>query len=254
MEKIKRCDNCGKFLGENSFHWQNKEKKFRQSICKKCTKIYGKEYRQENKEKQRDQKKKYYNENKKYILKQHKKWRNENRNKIKDVVKEWRGRNKERINEYHRKYYKDNKNRAKEWYDKYYQDHKDEKKKYVKKYKIKNKEKIQVFTNRRRARKINAIPNDVDMKKVNYMYSLCNKLNEIYGYIKYHVDHIKPLSKGGLHYENNLQILEAKLNMEKNDSYPLEKKFEGVMYKNLEACNCLIKMLKSQRIKNMSVL
>lgn len=35
----------------------------------------------------------------------------------------------------------------------------------------------------------------------------------------YHVDHIKPLSKGGAHHPNNLQILTAEENLKKSDHY-----------------------------------
>jgi len=38
---------------------------------------------------------------------------------------------------------------------------------------------------------------------------------------EYHVDHIKPLSKGGLHHPDNLQILLAKINDEKFNKWPL---------------------------------
>ena len=41
---------------------------------------------------------------------------------------------------------------------------------------------------------------------------MCNKIG-IQGY--YHVDHIIPLCKGGLHHENNLQILTAHQNQSK---------------------------------------
>lgn len=200
MEEIKRCVNCGRFLGESSFHWQNKEKGSRRNICKRCKKIYDKEYCERN----RDGRKEYD--------RNHKDRRKENDQKNKDRIKkqqkEYRRNNREKIKKYG--------------------------KRYNNRYRIKNRDKMRAKEVRRRARKVNAIPNNVDMKKVNYMYSFCNKLNKIHGYIKYHVDHIKPLSKGGLHHENNLQILEAKLNLEKSSSYPFEKKFEGIMYKNIK--------------------
>jgi len=46
----------------------------------------------------------------------------------------------------------------------------------------------------------------------------------------YHVDHIQPISRGGLHHENNLQILKASLNWEKSDKWPLTKE-EQIKYK-----------------------
>ena len=47
------------------------------------------------------------------------------------------------------------------------------------------------------------------------LYKERNLLNKEAGYIKYHVDHIKPLSKGGLHHQDNLQILTATENLRK---------------------------------------
>jgi len=247
LEKIKRCNNCGRFLGENSFHWLNERKGYKHSDCKRCKLIYDKGYHEENKDRQRDQKKECYSENKEYILEQSNKWREKNKEYYKEYDKEYRKNNKEKIRKYNKKYYQKNKSKADTWNKKYYQEHKKEKKEYVKEYGIKNKEKMQIIYANRRARKKNAIPNNVCMKKVSYIYLLCSKFNGIYGYIKYHVDHIKPISKGGLHHQDNLQILEAKLNMKKSDSYPIKNnEFKGVTYKNLEICNCLIKMLKFQ--------
>ena len=42
-----------------------------------------------------------------------------------------------------------------------------------------------------------------------------NDLNFEAGYIKYHIDHIKPLSRGGLHCINNIRIVNAEINLKK---------------------------------------
>lgn len=50
---------------------------------------------------------------------------------------------------------------------------------------------------------------------VNNLYKERNRLNKMAGFIKFHVDHIQPLSKGGLHKFNNLRIITANENLKK---------------------------------------
>lgn len=74
---------------------------------------------------------------------------------------------------------------------------------------------------KRRALKANTYellsPEDKD--KVREIYKECKSLNNDAGYIKYHVDHIRPLSKGGAHAPSNLQILLAEDNLKKGDKW-----------------------------------
>ena len=58
-----------------------------------------------------------------------------------------------------------------------------------------------------------------DRDKVLDIYEESSKLNKEAGYIKYHVDHICPLSKGGTHSPDNLQILLAEDNLKKSDKW-----------------------------------
>lgn len=48
----------------------------------------------------------------------------------------------------------------------------------------------------------------------------------------FEVDHIKPLSKGGLHHEDNLQLLPKYLNGSKSNKWPLtfeeKMKYKGI--------------------------
>ena len=50
------------------------------------------------------------------------------------------------------------------------------------------------------------------------IYSKSKRLTKETG-IQHHVDHIKPLSKGGRHYPSNLQILTAEENLKKSDKW-----------------------------------
>lgn len=57
-----------------------------------------------------------------------------------------------------------------------------------------------------------------ESEKVKQFYWLARDLKAVTGE-EYHVDHIKPLSKGGLHHPDNLQILPSDLNLKKGARY-----------------------------------
>lgn len=67
-----------------------------------------------------------------------------------------------------------------------------------------------------RARKRNAIPADADLNLIKKIYESCPA--------GYQIDHIVPLSKGGLHHQDNLQYLPAKDNQSKNNRLDYDSK------------------------------
>jgi hypothetical protein len=80
---------------------------------------------------------------------------------------------------------------------------------------------------KRKAKKRAQTPINADPIKIQKIYSFCAKLNET-GFFRYEVDHIKPLSKGGLHHQN----------YEKSNKWPLTEtekiKYRGVTLKDLK--------------------
>lgn len=66
-----------------------------------------------------------------------------------------------------------------------------------------------------------------DQQRVNDIYAERTRLNDEAGFLKYHVDHIKPLSKGGLHHPDNLQIMLAVDNMKKGAKWEDKEKTKG---------------------------
>lgn len=79
-------------------------------------------------------------------------------------------------------------------------------------------------TQRRNAKKLKQTPVDVNLNLIQFYYTVSSTL------LDYEVDHIKPLSKGGLHHEDNLQLLPRCLNLLKSDKRPLTEK-EKIKYK-----------------------
>jgi 5-methylcytosine-specific restriction endonuclease McrA len=70
------------------------------------------------------------------------------------------------------------------------------------------------YASLKRARKKSQTPEDADFDKINYMYNVCRSISQIKGK-PYQVDHIYPISKGGPHHQDNLQILDGVVNATK---------------------------------------
>lgn len=85
----------------------------------------------------------------------------------------------------------------------------------------------------RRARKLNQTAADVNLEKMEMIYGVCADLNRLMGYQVYDVDHIIPLSKGGLHHQDNLQILLKCLNRKKGNK--ITDEYKGIVLKDLNA-------------------
>ena len=62
--------------------------------------------------------------------------------------------------------------------------------------------------------KSNVDLSDTDKQRIRMIYKICRRITKCLG-VPHHVDHIVPLYRNGLHHPNNLQILPAKLNLEK---------------------------------------
>lgn len=99
-----------------------------------------------------------------------------------------------------------------------------------KEYRLKNKEKRNEYnrlynklypeksaekTSKRRALLKNAVHADSNKQIIDHFYKMSVRLTNCLG-IKFHVDHIIPISKGGFHHESNLQVIPASLNLLKS--------------------------------------
>ena len=73
----------------------------------------------------------------------------------------------------------------------------------------------------RKASKLKATPSWADQDQIKRIYVACAKISEQTG-TKHHVDHIIPLQGEnvcGLHVENNLAIIPAKMNLQKSNKF-----------------------------------
>jgi len=131
-----------------------------------------------------------------------KQWKENNLDRAKKGQKEWRDANPEKVKEGVRKWAENNK---------------DNRRKYMVEYRERNKDQAAVTASERRARKRNQTHKDANKIDIKRFYRVTLYLSKFSGK-KYSIDHILPLSKGGLHREENLQIIPAKINHLKHKS------------------------------------
>jgi hypothetical protein len=181
--RMKNCNRCKKDKpSTNEFFHRNKSQEDGfQRTCKECRKLH-------------------YQNNKTTTVKYYQK----NKEDIKSDKREDRKNNPEKYKALDKKYdlrYRDRKRQ------KYYENW-NSRRKVAKRYKERNKHRAAAAASKRRADKNNQTPDYANLSLINRIYKNCPK--------GYHVDHMVPISKGGLHYESNLCYLPAKINESKN--------------------------------------
>lgn len=77
---------------------------------------------------------------------------------------------------------------------------------------------VKEHKSRYRKRKKLQTNDTVDYAAIRAFYEMADRLTRITG-TKYHVDHILPISKGGLHHQDNLIVMKAELNLKKHDKH-----------------------------------
>jgi len=203
MSNIKICSKCNRIRLDQydfSIRWDNRiSKYYYRPECQECEK-------------------QYYQNNKEH----YKQWREDNSEYLKEYVKQRREDYKEYYQEHYKKYYQNNKKYIIEKTKKWVKNNKKYRKEYYRQWQENNKDKVNVNNSKRRAMKLNQTPLNANMFKILEIYSITSLMNEISINIKWHVDHIKPLSRGGLHHQDNLQVLEASVNLRKSNKLTKE--------------------------------
>jgi hypothetical protein len=160
-----------------------------------------------------------------------KRWRKNNPKRNRDIIKAWRKANPDKVREskkqtysknidnyriYEENYRRTNRDKInaanKEWR----KNHREKAIASSRAWQIANPDKVRIIKSRRRANKINQLHPDHDVEIEKQLINNARELELLYG-IKYHVDHIWPLSKGGPHHHDNLQIISQSLNNQKKD-------------------------------------
>ena len=135
--------------------------------------------------------------------------------------KEYRNRTKNctKKKEYMKKYNKKYREENTEYYKEYKRNNKEIAKKQKKEYRIKNRATLNSQEAKRRFAKHKATPEWSELAMINILFEKAKWLESLTG-LKYHIDHIIPLKSNnvcGLHVWQNLQILDATLNLQKSN-------------------------------------
>lgn len=137
---------------------------------------------------------------------QNKKWRDAHPDEFRDMVYAWNELHPERAAENRKAWAAENPDKIRGAVDKY---------------QLENPAKTKAISAKRRADKVKASVEWANNFFIEEAYELAKLREKITG-IKWHVDHIIPLKgKGvrGLHWEGNLQVIPAKVNMSKGNRY-----------------------------------
>jgi len=189
---------------------------------------------------EKEKKKKYYLKNKENIMEEVKKYYRNNKDSIKKTQTIYINNNKEKISLAQSKSYLKSKKERLLGQKRWYENNKEKQKNNAKEYRKNNKESIAINDEKRKphrkamrqteegraknssscmkykAIKLGTSVNNT--KEENYLIECVyafSSFKQLTTGIPQHVDHIMPLSKGGLHHPSNLQILTAIANMSK---------------------------------------
>ena len=131
-----------------------------------------------------------------------------NTESVKRTTKQWFERNKDKHSEY-----------VKKWVDKNFE----YKKALNASWKKCNKDLVNASTQKRRAAKKSQLGNvskNIVKSLLSLQKNLCVNCNSDLTQHGYHIDHVMPLSLGGLHDDSNLQLLCPTCNMKKSNKDP----------------------------------
>jgi len=137
-EQTKECTRCGQEKPLSGFHKHKRGRFGVRSQCKVCRLEHGKQYYQENRNKESERKKQYRQKNRDKVLERLKQYRQKN----KDKIAEYYQKNKDKILEYQKQYRQKNKDKIVEREKQHYQENKDKILEQMKQYRQKNRDKI----------------------------------------------------------------------------------------------------------------
>jgi 5-methylcytosine-specific restriction endonuclease McrA len=184
---MKVCTKCKVEKDESEFYLHSKASGKLKPACKVCTVAKTKE------------------------------WFKANPDRVSEYNKKFSSANRAKLNEDAVRYRRENKDKIREARATKYSENSEQIKTAVYEYRKQNPHMVTKWNAARRARVRDLTPEltKEQQEQIDYLYWLAKDLRAVSGE-EYHVDHIFPLAKGGLHEPSNLQILPKDLNLQKS--------------------------------------
>lgn len=182
---MKKCSTCGESHQETFFNKDSQKKDGLNPRCKKCSRAWH----HKNKARVKLYQKNYYSEKLEYHSEKSKKYRLKNRERLVQSSKAWHQENKEKAKEY-------------------------------------RSARLGVYAAHARNRRARILSsggthtNEEVLQILHWQRGCCSICKD--KLCSYHVDHIKPIARGGGNDRYNLQILCPRCNLSKNDSDPID--------------------------------
>jgi hypothetical protein len=184
------------------------------------------------KEIQKQKSREYYLKNQEALIEKTKKYTQENLESKRQYWKEYIQKNKKKKQQYRLKYKEKNSHKISEGNKRYREKNVEKMRSYFQQYRQKNAKKIadrlkrynekypeigmeSKAKNRAKRRDAAKFLTNVQ-KKINRQFFLMAKRLKRCSNMNWHVDHIIPISRGGLHVPSNLMVMPAKLNLRKS--------------------------------------
>ncbi len=158
---------------------------------KEINRTYWREYKEKNPEKVAKMKKDWYENNKAHFLDTKRAWAHANADKVRAYQRAYTKKNKEKVNRWQRECYARNPGPAK----------------------------AAAVRRKRKIRDMNlGLSKGLITRLIVSQLGLCCSCKADISVTGYHLDHIKPLSKGGLHEDSNIQLMCPTCNKSKGNS------------------------------------
>lgn len=156
---------------------------------------------------------------------QQRQYRAENRERLQAKALEWRAANLERFREYQRAYQASNRHRVIEKSRTWRLENADRAKEYARRWRAQNLDRHALKEQRRRARirgNGGDLSPDIYKRLLVLQKGKCAVCKSDLSKVRPHLDHIMPISLGGLNTDNNVQLLCPPCNLRKHAKHPID--------------------------------